>query len=145
MSGHFINCPPPKINSTSILARQGCQCRGLCHFDNWLQVVAFCQNLRHDDLSSNQHRENLFRRNPLSDRWHCLRAVFYRCHTGRNRSCRNRQTILELVQGDWKRSPDRLILDQFKPPHRSTNRCINSKFYTKSKGTGRTPSSFLCH
>lgn len=55
LSGHFLNCPPPKIDSTSILARQGSQCRGLCHFDNWLQVVAFCQNPRHDDFSSNHH------------------------------------------------------------------------------------------
>ena len=59
-SGHFIDCPPPKIDSTSILARQGCQCRGLCHFDNWLQGVAFCQNLRHYDLSSNHHTVKTF-------------------------------------------------------------------------------------
>ena len=57
---HFIDCPPPKIDSTSILARQGCQCRGLCHFDNWLQGVAFCQNLRHYDLSSNHHTVKTF-------------------------------------------------------------------------------------
>ena len=52
--GHFINCPPPKIDSTSILARQWCQCRGLCHFDNWLQGVAFCQNPGHHWHKSNQ-------------------------------------------------------------------------------------------
>ena len=119
-SGHFINCPPPKIDSTSILARLRSQCRGLCHFDNWLQGVAFCQNPGHDWHKSNQpHRENIFHCDPLPDRWHRIRAVFYRCHAGRDRINRNRQTILALAQGDWKRSPDRLILDQFKPPHRT--------------------------
>lgn len=54
MGGHFLNCPPLKIDSTSILARQRCQCRGLCHFNNWLQRVAFYQNPGHHDLSSNQ-------------------------------------------------------------------------------------------
>ena len=55
LSGHFLNCPPPKIDSTSILARLRSQCRGLCHFDNWLLGVAFCQNLRHDWHKSNHH------------------------------------------------------------------------------------------
>ena len=54
LSGHFIDCPPPKIDSTFILARLRSQCRVLCHFDNWSQGVAFCQNPRHDDISSNQ-------------------------------------------------------------------------------------------
>lgn len=122
LSGHFLNCPPLKIDSTSILARQGSQCRGLCHFDNWLLGVAFCQNPEHDDLSWNQpHRENILHCDPLPDRWHSIWAVFYRCHTGRNRSGRNCQTILRLAQGDWKRSLNRLILDQFKPPHHMTH------------------------
>jgi len=44
MSGHFIDCPPPKIDSTSILARQGCQCRGLCHFDRWFFYIILLQD-----------------------------------------------------------------------------------------------------